>query len=181
MPPFQATTDTIKNSTRELRNITTQYTANDEADQLHPAPCNSREASSDGIVQDAGEGAKGGKNRHKQRLQEAPTVAGDDIDNDKQAGSSGMAFTVAAVGMMKNFMPTYHFEKLHEETCPTHAYPVKHKLRDYDMMKNFMASGSLARGMEVNEVPDEGNTTPFAGEDTVMMIYNGAPHRGCTA
>jgi hypothetical protein len=29
------------------------------------------------------------------------------------------------------------------------------------MMKNFMTSGSLARGMEVNDVPDEGNMTPF--------------------
>jgi hypothetical protein len=37
-----------------------------------------------------------------------------------------------------------HFEKHLEETCPNHAYPVNHKLRDYGMMKNFMASGSLA-------------------------------------
>jgi hypothetical protein len=33
------------------------------------------------------------------------------------------------------------------------------------MMKNFMASGSLARGMEVDEVPNEGDTTPFPRED----------------
>jgi hypothetical protein len=42
-----------------------------------------------------------------------------------------------------------HFEKLLEEICSNHAYPIKHKLRDYNMMKNFIASGSLARGMEV--------------------------------
>jgi hypothetical protein len=36
------------------------------------------------------------------------------------------------------------FEKLLEETYPNHAYPIKHKLRDCGMIKNFMASGSLA-------------------------------------
>jgi hypothetical protein len=48
-----------------------------------------------------------------------------------------------------------HFKKLLEETCPNHAYPIKHKLRDCGMMKNFMASGSLARGMEVDKAPDD--------------------------
>jgi hypothetical protein len=43
------------------------------------------------------------------------------------------------------------------------------------MMKNFKASGSLARGMEVYEVPNEGDTTPFPEEDAVMMIYYGCP------
>jgi hypothetical protein len=31
------------------------------------------------------------------------------------------------------------------------------------MMKNFMASGSLTRGMEVDEVPNEGEAMPFPG------------------
>jgi hypothetical protein len=43
------------------------------------------------------------------------------------------------------------------------------------MMKNFSASGSVAQGVEVDEVPDEGDTTPFPGEDTIMMIYDGCP------
>jgi hypothetical protein len=29
--------------------------------------------------------------------------------------------------------------------------------------------------VEVDEVPDEGDTTPFPGEDTIMMIYDGCP------
>jgi hypothetical protein len=70
--------------------------------------------------------------------------------------------------------PTDHFKNLLEETCPNHDYPVKHKLRDYVMMKNFMASRSLARSMEI----DEGDTTPFPGEDMVMMIYDGRPSPG---
>jgi hypothetical protein len=65
-----------------------------------------------------------------------------------------------------------------EETCPNHAYPVKHKLRDCSMMKNFMASGSLTRGMEVNKAPNEGDTMPFPGEDAVMTIYDGRTSPG---
>jgi hypothetical protein len=34
--------------------------------------------------------------------------------------------------------PTTHFERLLEEACPNHVYPIKHKLKDCDMMKNFM-------------------------------------------
>jgi hypothetical protein len=60
-----------------------------------------------------------------------------------------------------------HFKKLLDEICLNHAYPIKHKLGDCDMMKNFMALRSLA--------PDEGDMTPFPGENTVMMIYYGRP------
>jgi hypothetical protein len=38
------------------------------------------------------------------------------------------------------------------------------------MMKNFMASGSIARGMELDKVPDECDTIPFPKQDAVMMI-----------
>jgi hypothetical protein len=78
-------------------------------------------------------------------------------------------------GKHQAWLPTDHFEKPLEETCPNHLYPVKHKLKNCNMMKNIMAPGSLAQGMEVNEVPDEGNTTPFLGEDVVMTIYDGRP------
>jgi hypothetical protein len=74
--------------------------------------------------------------------------------------------------------PRTTFEKLLEETCLNHVYPIKHRLRDCNMMKNFMASGSPARGMEVDEVPDEGDTTPFPREDAVLMIYDGCPSPG---
>jgi hypothetical protein len=51
----------------------------------------------------------------------------------------------ASVGSGKRLarLPTDHFEKILEETCPNYAYPIKHKLRDCGVMKNFMASGSL--------------------------------------
>jgi histone acetyltransferase (RNA polymerase elongator complex component) len=72
-----------------------------------------------------------------------------------------------------------YFEKLLEVICLNHAYSVKHKLRDSGMMKTFMDSRSLARGMEVDEVLDEGDTMLILGEDAVMTIYDGCPHRVC--
>jgi hypothetical protein len=74
--------------------------------------------------------------------------------------------------------PTDHFEKLLEETCPNHAYLVQHKLRDCGMIKNFMVLGSLTQGMEVDEVPDEGDMTLFLGEDVVMTIHDERPSLG---
>jgi hypothetical protein len=88
------------------------------------------------------------------------------------------ATTATGSGMCQARSPMDHFEMLLEETCPNHAYPIKQKVRNYGMMKNFMASGSLVRGMEVDEVPDEGDMTPFLGEDAVMMIYDGRPTVG---
>jgi hypothetical protein len=71
------------------------------------------------------------------------------IDNDgginKQAGNSIILriTVVAGSGKHQARPPTDHFEKLLEDICPNHSYPVKHKLRDCSMMKNFVASGSL--------------------------------------
>jgi hypothetical protein len=57
-----------------------------------------------------------------------------------------MGHAAEVLGSSKRYAwpPTDHFEKLLEEACPKHAYPVKHKLRDYSMMKSFMTSGSLS-------------------------------------
>jgi hypothetical protein len=90
-------------------------------------------------------------------------------------GGSGVEHIMAVAGSCKRqaWPQTDHFERLLEETCPNNAYHIKHKLRDYDMMKSFMTSGSLSRGMEVDEVPDEEDTMPFPGEDVVITIYNG--------
>jgi hypothetical protein len=94
---------------------------------------------------------------------EATTVVDGDGGNGKQAGSFSVERVVAAIGSGKcqARLPMDHFEKLLEETCPNHAYPMKYKLKDCDMMKNFMALRSLTRDLEVNEVPNEGDVTPF--------------------
>jgi hypothetical protein len=67
--------------------------------------------------------------------------------------------------------PIDHFERLLEEACSNDAYPIKHKLKDCDMMKNFMISRSLTRGMELNKDLDGSNTMPFPVEDAVMTVY----------
>jgi hypothetical protein len=42
-------------------------------------------------------------------------------------------------------------------------------------MKSFMTTGSLSRGMEVDEGPIEGDAMPFPREDVVMMIFGRHP------
>jgi hypothetical protein len=119
----------------------------------------------DAVIWDIGEG---GKKRHKQHYQEGRTTASYD---------EGMVCATAVASCSKHqaWPPTYHFERLLEETCPNHAYLIKHKLRGYNMTKNIMSSGSLARGMEVDDVPDEGGMTHLPKEHMVLMIYDGRP------
>jgi hypothetical protein len=76
--------------------------------------------------------------------------------------------------------PMDHFKRLLKHAWPNHAYPVRHKLKDCDMMRSFITSGSLTLGLELDEVPDRTDTMPFHEENTVMMVYGGCPppHRG---
>jgi hypothetical protein len=62
-PPFQAPNDIFRYTTRELRSVTTQYSTNNEAAELHPTPSrrevtprSGKEVSSDIAVHDAKEG-----------------------------------------------------------------------------------------------------------------------------
>jgi hypothetical protein len=71
--------------------------------------------------------------------------------------------------------PIDHFKRILEVAYPNHAYPVKHKFRDCDMMKNFMISGSLTWGMEPDEDPGGSDTMPFPKEDAVMTVYDRRP------
>jgi hypothetical protein len=105
-------------------------------------PSSGREASSGVVVLDAEEGTK---KRRKQCLQEVLAVANDDGGNDEEAGGFGVARVTITVGGGKRQArpPTNHFERLLEQACPNHAYSVKHKVRDYNMMKNFMVSASI--------------------------------------
>jgi hypothetical protein len=174
---FHEPTDTVRDTTKELRSMATQYATSSEATQLLMAPSNGREASSDIALWDTGEGTKGRRKRRKQRPQEDTTATNDNGGNDKQLGGSSMVRIATTAGSSKCqvWPPTDHFEKLLEEACPNHAYPVKHKLRDCGMMKNVMALGSITRGMQFDEVPNVGDATPLPSEDSVMMIYDGCP------
>jgi hypothetical protein len=61
--PLHAPTDTVMNTTEELRNVTTQYAVGSKAAQLHLVLSSSWEASPDVIIYDTREGSK---KRHKQ-------------------------------------------------------------------------------------------------------------------
>jgi hypothetical protein len=74
--------------------------------------------------------------------------------------------------------PTDHFKKLLEDAYPNHAYPIRHKLQDCDMMKSPMISRSPTRGAELDEDPGGSNTVPFPGENTVITVYGGRRPRG---
>jgi hypothetical protein len=80
---FQTSTDTVKDTTKELCSIVAQRAVSNKAAQLHPAPSSSREDSPDVIIQDAEEGIKGDEKRHKQHRQETATTTDDDSDISK--------------------------------------------------------------------------------------------------
>jgi hypothetical protein len=111
--------------------------------------------------------AKDIKKRQKRCPQWAATAAGhDDDDDSKQADSSDKERIMTVGRSVKRHMrpPTYHFERLLEEYCPNHAYHIKHKLRDCDMMKSFMISGSLTWDMELEKDQDGRDAMQFPGE-----------------
>jgi hypothetical protein len=68
---------------------------------------------------------------------------------------------------------TDHFERLLEEACLNHVYSIKSKLKDCDMMKIFMTTGSLTRGKEPEGDSSEKGMTPIPGEEVVMTVYDG--------
>jgi hypothetical protein len=121
--------------------------------------------------------------RRKQCPQCVTAVTNYDGGNDEKAFGSGVGHveTVARSGKRQAWPPTNHIERLLEEACANHAYPVKQKLKDSDMMKKFMISGSLTQGMERDKDPGESDSMPFLGEDVVMTVYGGRPHQGGAA
>jgi hypothetical protein len=125
-------------------------------------------------IQGAKKDIKGGRKRRKHHPQCITTMTGFDNDNDKQADNSDMERTATAEHSIKRQarLPTYHFERLLEEACLNHSYPVKQKLVNYSMMKSFMISGSLTRDMEPEENPSRSDVMPFPREDAVMIVYD---------
>jgi hypothetical protein len=74
----------------------------------------------------------------------ATTTTDYDNGNNGMAGGSSMGHVVTATQSNKRQVQplTDHFKRLLEEAYPNHAYPVRHKLKDCDMMKNFLITGS---------------------------------------
>jgi hypothetical protein len=98
-------------------------------------------------VKSARKGAKGGKKGQKWLSKRIVVAANDDGDN-KEASNSGEEYVVTTERDVKRqaWQPRDHFERLLKATCLNHLYPIKHKLKDCTIIKNFMTSWALSRG-----------------------------------
>jgi hypothetical protein len=157
-----------------LCSIATQYTTRKETAELldipgskEATPGSSNTVPSITAVQDAKRGTKGSKKRRKQCPQWVTVVVNYDDDNDKKVDGSGMECVVTAVHSLKRqaWPLMDHFERLLKEAYPNHVYPIKHKLKDCNMRKNFMTSGTLTQSRELGEDSGRSDTMPFLGED----------------
>jgi hypothetical protein len=56
-------------------------------------------------------------------------------------------------------------------------YPIRHELKECTMMKNYMTTGTFARGKKPEGDPEGKAKAPFLEEKATMSIYDGpAPH-----
>ena len=83
----------------------------------------------------------------------------------------------------KNGPPKDHFEKLLEAPCNNHEGPVKHALKDCNLMKKFLAGTMKPRAPEAAKKnargqEDEDDEAGYPREDgAVLMIFGGTPAR----
>jgi enamine deaminase RidA (YjgF/YER057c/UK114 family) len=89
-------------------------------------------------------------------------------------GGSNEEYVSAIEHDLKNQarQPKEHFKKLLEAARSNHTYPVKHNLKDYTMMKNFMTSRAISKGNKPEGDPSGKGTASFPGEAVVMTIYD---------
>jgi hypothetical protein len=94
-------------------------------------------------------------------------------DDDKEADGSNEEYFTTVEHSFKHQerQPKDHFEILLKATCLNHVYPIKHKLKDTTMMKNFMTSGGLAKGKKPEGDPSGTGAAFFPREAAIMMIY----------
>jgi hypothetical protein len=102
-------------------------------------------------------------------------VTGGGGDNNKEAGDSNEVLITAVERDFKGEAREAidHFKKLLKAIFPNHAYPIRHKLWECTMMKNYMTTWAFTRGKK-----PEGDSTgkaaaPFIKEKVVMSIYSG--------
>jgi hypothetical protein len=144
--------DIFRYTTEESHSVTNPYATRSEVVTHHPTqgsreatPSSSKEASFNVAVHSAKDGTKGGKKRCNQHPQGPTTMTDHDDGNYGKAGGSGAGrVTTTAHGDKRQTRPpTDHFKRLLEVACPNHTYPIRHKLKDCDMMKSFKISGSF--------------------------------------
>jgi hypothetical protein len=68
--------------------------------------------------------------------------------------------------------PKHHFEKLLKATYPHHSYSIKHKIKDYTMMKKFMMSGAFSKGRKPGGELNRKSAAPIPKEVEVMTLFD---------
>jgi hypothetical protein len=106
------------------------------------------------------------------------TTTCDKGDNDKDAGDFDVELVTTAKRDSKHqaWQLTDHFKKLLKATYPNHMYPVRHKLKECTMMKNYMTTGIFAKGKRPDGDSAGKVAAPFPKEKVVMLIYGGPAH-----
>jgi hypothetical protein len=98
----------------------------------------------------------------------------DEGDNDKDAGDSDEELVIAKPNFKRQAQkPADHLEKLLKATYPNHTYPVRYKLKEYTMMKNYMTMGTFARDKKPKGDSTGKAAAPFPEEKAIMLIYGG--------
>jgi hypothetical protein len=108
------------------------------------------------------------------------TTSCDEGDNGNNVGDSNEELVAVAEHdfKCKARQSTDHIKKLLEATCPDHTYLIRHKLSECTMMKNYMTTGTFARGKKAEDDSTRKAVTPFPEEKVVMSIYSGpVPHK----
>jgi hypothetical protein len=97
--------------------------------------------------------------------------------NDKDASDIDEELVAAAKRDIKHQarLPMDHFEKLLNATCPNQVYPVKHKLKECTMMKNYMTPSTFARSKKPDGDSAGMVAAPFLEEKAVMSILVDCP------
>jgi hypothetical protein len=125
-----------------------------------------------GVVRRRHPKRKGG---HRGRQEEAQSTSSGGYDHDRlqpRQQWEGGRFR------HRERLPTDHLKRLLKEACPNHAYPIRHKLKDCDMMMSFMTSGFPTWGTGLDEDPGGSDMMHFPRENTVMMVCEGRPPLG---
>jgi len=84
-----------------------------------------------------------GKARQDKGISEGTSNCSAKRKNKKQRHEDSLVATADRKGGRKPTKGTpNHFKKLLERPCPNHAFPVKHLLKDYNLMWWFLSKGS---------------------------------------
>jgi hypothetical protein len=174
-------------TTKELLDITTRHTYGEEAvraifvqNDRKATPNSGRGAP----LKVAGKGAKrsvkGNKRGAKWRPQRVTVTTSCDEGGNEEANDSNeeLVATTERDFKCQVWQPADHFEKLLEVTYPNHAYPIRHKLKECTMMKNYMSMRTLTKDKKLEGDSVGKAAAPFPKEKAVMSIYGGpAPHK----